>query len=118
MASGWRTGFSLAPMSPSATTPPRDPSGIRRPFARTVVGEGASIGANATLLPGIEIGRYALIGAGSVVTRNVPAFALWVGNPARPRGFVTRDGTVLDLHLNDKAGQAYVLVDGEPVRND
>jgi UDP-2-acetamido-3-amino-2,3-dideoxy-glucuronate N-acetyltransferase len=87
-------------------------------YARTVVGEGASIGANATILPGIEIGRHALIGAGSVVTRDVPPFALWHGNPARPRGHVAKDGTVLDLHLKDKAGRAYVLVEGEPVRND
>ncbi|MDI4631601.1 N-acetyltransferase [Pelomonas sp. V22] len=55
-------------------------------FQRTVVQRGASIGANATLLGGITIGAGAMIGAGSVVTRDVPAGELWVGNPARSRG--------------------------------
>lgn len=55
-------------------------------FQRTVVQRGASIGANATILGGVTIGAGALIGAGSVVTRDVPAGELWVGNPARSRG--------------------------------
>lgn len=61
----------------------------RRPpprFATTVLRRGASIGANATILGGVEIGEGAMIGAGSVVTRDVPAGELWVGNPARCRG--------------------------------
>lgn len=57
-------------------------------FAKTYVGRGASIGANATILPGIVIGKWAMIGAGSVVTRNVPDFMLAVGNPARKVGYV------------------------------
>lgn len=61
-------------------------------LAATHVGEGASIGANATILPGIRIGRYAMIGAGSVVTRNVPDFALVAGNPARILGKVDEMG--------------------------
>ena len=52
-------------------------------FLETIVGKGASIGANATILPGITIGEKALIGAGSVVTKNVEAFSVVVGNPAR-----------------------------------
>ena len=52
-------------------------------FQQTIVKEGASIGANATILGGITIGEHALIGAGSVVTKNVPANELWVGNPAK-----------------------------------
>lgn len=55
-------------------------------FPRTVVGRGASIGANATILCGISIGRNAMIGAGSVVTKNVPDGELWYGSPARYRG--------------------------------
>lgn len=54
---------------------------------RTVVREGASIGANATLLCGIEVGCYALIGAGAVVTKSVPAFALVIGNPGAIAGY-------------------------------
>lgn len=50
---------------------------------KTNVLEGARIGANATILPGITIGKYALIGAGSVVTKDVPDYEVWVGNPAR-----------------------------------
>ncbi len=55
-------------------------------FQRTVVCAGASIGANATILGGITIGAGALIGAGSVVTKDVPAGELWLGNPARRSG--------------------------------
>jgi UDP-2-acetamido-3-amino-2,3-dideoxy-glucuronate N-acetyltransferase len=56
-------------------------------FPRTVIGRGASIGANATILPGLTIGQHAMIGAGSVVTRSVPANAIVVGNPARIIGY-------------------------------
>jgi UDP-2-acetamido-3-amino-2,3-dideoxy-glucuronate N-acetyltransferase len=57
-------------------------------FARTVVRKGASIGANATILPGLEIGAGAMVGAGSVITRSVPPNAIAVGNPARIIGYV------------------------------
>lgn len=64
---------------------------------RTIVRAGASIGANATILPGIEIGRGAMVGAGSVVTRPVPPHAIVRGNPARIQGYVPTAGTqVLD----------------------
>lgn len=52
-------------------------------FLRTTIKKGASIGANATILPGIEIGEGAMIGAGSVVTKNIPPNTTWAGNPAR-----------------------------------
>lgn len=57
-------------------------------FIRTLVKKGASIGANATILCGVTIGEYAMIGAGSVVTKDVPAGELWYGNPARSHGKV------------------------------
>lgn len=57
---------------------------------QTRIGQGATIGANATLLCGIEIGAFALVGAGAVVTASVPAYTLVYGNPARPGGFVCR----------------------------
>jgi UDP-2-acetamido-3-amino-2,3-dideoxy-glucuronate N-acetyltransferase len=58
-------------------------------YPKTIVRRGASIGANATLLPGITVGMGAMIGAGAVVTRNVPPYAIVVGNPARIRGYVS-----------------------------
>lgn len=58
-------------------------------FPTTIVEDGASIGANATLLPGLRIGRGAMVGAGAVITRSVPANAIVVGNPARIIGYVT-----------------------------
>jgi UDP-2-acetamido-3-amino-2,3-dideoxy-glucuronate N-acetyltransferase len=61
-------------------------------FKRTVIRAGASIGANATILPGIEVGRGAMVGAGAVVTRSVPPNAIVVGNPARIKGYVTDQG--------------------------
>lgn len=57
-------------------------------FLRTVVGEGASIGANATILPGIKIGKKSMIGAGAVVTKDVPENAIVVGNPAFIKGYI------------------------------
>jgi len=64
---------------------------------RTVIKRGASIGANATLVAGITVGEYALIGAGSVVTRDVPSHALVYGNPARVQGMVCRCSRDLSL---------------------
>lgn len=81
-------------------------------FKRTVVQKGASIGANATILSGIEIGEYALIGAGSVVTKSVPPYTLWYGNPAVQKGYVTKNGKILDLSLKDKEGDQYKIIEG------
>lgn len=60
-------------------------------FLTTLVQKGASIGANATILPGITIGHYSLIGAGAVVTKDVPPYAIVVGNPAQVIGHTNRD---------------------------
>ena len=66
----------------------KEPRSRQRPpqFLRTTVRRGASIGAGAVILPGIEIGEGAMIAAGAVVTRDVPAGETWSGNPARPHG--------------------------------
>lgn len=76
-------------------------------FEKTIIEKGASIGANATILAGIIIGKYSMIGAGSVVTKNVPPFALWYGNPAKHKGYVTKDGKILDMKLIDNKGNKY-----------
>ena len=69
-------------------------------LARTILKKGSSIGANATIIAGITIGESALIGAGSVVTKNVPNNELWMGNPARQKGFVCDCGHKLDEDLH------------------
>lgn len=71
-------------------------------FEKTIIKKGASIGANVTVIAGNEIGTYAMIGAGSVVTKNVGKNELWVGNPAKQIGFVTNEGEILDLELKSK----------------
>ena len=64
-------------------------------YRKTLIRKGATIGANATIICGIEMGRYALAGAGSVVTKNVADYALVLGNPARPAGWVCQCGVKL-----------------------
>lgn len=66
-------------------------------YVTTLVREGATIGANATIVCGIEIGRHAFIGAGAVVIRDVPAYALVVGNPARQTGWMSEYGHKLSF---------------------
>jgi acetyltransferase-like isoleucine patch superfamily enzyme len=76
----------------------------------TLLKKGASVGANATLVCGITVGRYALIGAGSVVTRDVPDHGLVVGNPARLRGHVCICSETLEFHGNEavcRCGKRY-----------
>ena len=68
--------------------------------SRTVVKQGASVGANATIIAGVTIGEYSLIGAGSVVTKSIPNNTLWMGNPARQKGFVCNCGHKLDDALH------------------
>jgi acetyltransferase-like isoleucine patch superfamily enzyme len=72
-----------------------------------IIRRGASIGANSTILGGVEIGEYCLIGAGSVVTKNVPPHTVWYGNPASHKGFITKTGILLDMNLKSKEGQEY-----------
>jgi UDP-2-acetamido-3-amino-2,3-dideoxy-glucuronate N-acetyltransferase len=80
--------------------------------------KGASIGANATIMGGIKIGKYAMIGAGSVVTHSVPAYQVWYGNPAKHKGYVTIEGEVLTLELKCKLGREFTLsANGKPVKN-
>lgn len=70
----------------------------------TLIKKGATIGANVTILPDITIGSYAFIGAGSVVTTDVPPNALYYGNPAKQKGYITNEGLVLDMTMKDKFG--------------
>ena len=72
-------------------------------YNKTLVKEGASIGANATIVCGTEIGAYALIGAGSVITKSVPDFALVVGNPGKLIGWVNKKGERLKFDRNGKS---------------
>jgi UDP-2-acetamido-3-amino-2,3-dideoxy-glucuronate N-acetyltransferase len=85
-------------------------------YRKTIVRKGATIGANATIVCGNEIGEYAMIGAGSVITKEVPAYALVYGNPARQRGWVSEYGHKLEFNNEGigtcpETGQAYVLKD-------
>ena len=97
----------------SFSNDPRPRSGQRREtHPRTLVRAGASLGAGVVLLPGVTVGRSAMVGAGSLVTRDVPDFALVYGSPARVHGHVCRCGE--SLRFNDRraecpCGRAYEL---------
>ena len=83
---------------------PRSAINRKDQYRKTHVGKGATIGANATIICGNDIGDYALIGAGAVVTKPVPAYALVMGNPARQRGWVSEYGHRLSF---DGSGRAF-----------
>lgn len=97
---------------------PRSAVNRKEEYQKTLVKKGASIGANATIICGNTIGEYALIGAGAVVTKSVPAYALVVGNPSRQIGWVSQYGHQLTFDENGQAicpetNQQYQLKDNQ-----
>ena len=100
---------------------PRSAVARKNEYKPTILRRGASVGANATIVCGNEIGEYALIGAGSVITKPVPAYALVVGNPARQIGWVSEYGHRLNFDENGSAtcpetGQKYKLNDNKVIK--
>jgi len=96
---------------------PRSAVNRRDSYLQTRVGKGASIGANATIVCGHDIGAYAFIGAGAVVTKHVPPYALVVGNPARQLGWISEYGHRLHFDAEGRAtcpesGEQYALKNG------
>lgn len=96
---------------------PRSAVNRRNEYAKTHVGKGASIGANATIVCGHNIGKYAFIGAGAVVTKHVPDYALVIGNPARQTGWMSEFGHKLEFNKEGMAtcqesGEMYKLENG------
>lgn len=89
---------------------PRSAVNRKSEYAKTHVGKGASIGANATIVCGHDIGEFAFIGAGTVVTKTVPAYALIVGNPGRQMGWMSEYGQRLEF---DKEGNATCKESGQ-----
>lgn len=86
---------------------------------KTIVRKGASIGANTTILAGVTIGQYAMVGAGSVVTKSVPDYTIWYGNPAVFMGFICQCGHRLkEKHTCDNCGKIYTLNKGGATLND
>ena len=94
-------------------TNPRSAVNRRDQYAKTIVRKGASIGANATIVCGHDIGAYAFIGAGAVVTKTVPDYALVVGNPARQMGWMSEYGHRLEF---DATGMAMCPESGDRYR--
>src|SRR5437868_2280032 len=90
---------------------PRSAISRKHEFMKTWVRRGATIGANATVVCGNEIGQYAFIGAGAVVTKNVPAYALLVGNPAKQIGWMSEYGQRLNFNEQGKAVCSESLVE-------
>ena len=100
---------------------PRSGVNRRGEYAKTLVKKGASIGANATIVCGHDIGRFAFIGAGAVVTKTVPDYALVIGNPARQMGWMSEFGHRLTFDESGVAtcpesGQQYKLLEGQVSR--
>ncbi|KAA5536256.1 N-acetyltransferase [Taibaiella lutea] len=101
-------------------TNPRSGVNRRGQYSRTKVGKGASIGANATIVCGHDIGQYAFIGAGAVVTKTVPDYALVVGNPAKQIGWMSEYGHRLEFNSEGiatckESGQEYRFTENKAV---
>jgi UDP-2-acetamido-3-amino-2,3-dideoxy-glucuronate N-acetyltransferase len=97
---------------------PRSAIARKDEYRKTIVCKGASIGANATVVCGNEIGQYAMIGAGAVITKEVPAYALVYGNPARQNGWVSEYGHKLNfdsegMAICPESGEKYELLNNE-----
>jgi UDP-2-acetamido-3-amino-2,3-dideoxy-glucuronate N-acetyltransferase len=97
---------------------PRSAIVRRDQYEKTYVGRGASIGANATVVCGHDIGEFAFVGAGAVVTKNVPPYALVVGNPSKQIGWMSENGCRLEFDKDGEAvcpesGEKYILLDGK-----
>lgn len=100
---------------------PRSAVNRRDQYLKTVVKKGATIGANSTIVCGHNIGEYAFIGAGAVVTKDVPAYALVVGNPSRQTGWMSEFGHKLKFDTNGVAtcpesGHQYLLKENQVTR--
>lgn len=96
---------------------PRSAVNRKAEYSKTIVRKGASIGANATIVCGHDIGKFAFIGAGAVVTKHVPDYALVVGNPARQMGWMSEHGERLNFDASGNAtcigsGEEYILEEG------
>ncbi len=103
-------------------TNPRSAINRRGQYSKTHVGKGASIGANATIVCGHDIGEFAFIGAGAVVTKNVPAYALLVGNPARQLGWMSEYGHRLEFNeksiaICPESGECYQLINNVVIKS-
>lgn len=97
---------------------PRSAVSRKSEYMRTLVKRGATIGANATVVCGHNIGEYAFIGAGAVVTKEVPAYAILVGNPAKQTGWMSEYGSKLFFDVDgyavcEESGDKYFLSDGK-----
>jgi UDP-2-acetamido-3-amino-2,3-dideoxy-glucuronate N-acetyltransferase len=100
---------------------PRSAVSRKDQYKKTLIKKGASIGANATIVCGNTIGEFAFIGAGAVVTKDVPAFALIVGNPGRQKGWMSEFGHKLifnsgNIAVCPESQQEYRLENGEVKR--
>ncbi len=96
---------------------PRSAVNRRGHYVRTIVKKGASIGANATIVCGHDIGEFAFIGAGAVITKEVPAYALFIGNPAKHAGWMSEYGHRLNFDENGiafcpESNEKYQLKEG------
>lgn len=102
-------------------TNPRSAVNRHSQYAKTVVGKGATIGANSTIVCGHDIGEFAFIGAGAVVTKTIPPYALVVGNPARQIGWMSEYGHRLEFNnegiaVCPESGQTYQIKDNKVTR--
>ena len=100
---------------------PRSAVSRKNEYKPTYVRRGASIGANATIICGNEIGEYAFIGAGAVVTKSIPAYALVVGNPARQTGWMSEYGERLEFNekgiaICKESGHQYQLINNKVIK--
>lgn len=84
---------------------PRSEIVRRDQYQTTLIKKGATIGANATILCGLTLGEYCFIGAGAVVTKDIPPYALYLGNPAKQVGWMSRAGARLDLPVEAQDGE-------------